>query len=702
LRAGSGGWAARAKGRLTKVFYSDWLPLGLVVCLAIAIRSIPVWLHAAWGSDLGIYYSLTSSLVDGGTLSPSYSGWGESYEGFPTLYVISAIPHLLTGLDQLWLLTKVAPILGGLSVAFLFLIARNLGVDRRIALLAALLLALNSVHVYQTSHAAPMTVGHFFLLACLHIQTKERRGVADWAMLALFTLLLVCSHHFTTYIYLISLPLAATFGGAGRARCDLGVIVFSSTVAFAYWSLVATDVTLFARTATGLPWIAVVSAYAIFVAVVFAARPLARRFMGWLKSPVSYRADTIKFVLGLSVMTATVAFLALSGYSIVSIGSAPLIILYSVPLIASTALALPGAWLLATKPGGGRAVGWLLAILLSLGASLALSSTILLPERHLEYAFEPLSICAALGLVRLAAPIARRDEVVAVSEPSLVAVRSREPGPLVSLMPERRIGLQTWAASSRVAWTIRIPRKGGRMYVRAACALAIAVLLVGSVVASYGAMREFGIDESISDEDLRAVDWLAGNCSGVVASDHRLCTLLEANGLRGTFEDGAGLWNASSWVDCWSVLNGSGHGCVSHVLVDRTMCESGVALPGLNMPPLPECTREMLSRQPFEPRASFRNDTTGEWAEAYAVNWSHIGQAFDQMLGASDGNLNVGLPQSTHPAVTQRDAGGLTDAAVTQLGECKTEDLEVAGSNPACGTHYFHSRAGLRGLTVSH
>ena len=25
-------------------------------------------------------------------------------------------------------------------------------------------------------------------------------------------------------------------------------------------------------------------------------------------------------------------------------------------------------------------------------------------------------------------------------------------------------------------------------------------------------------------------------------------------------------------------------------------------------------------------------------------------------------------------------------AAVTQLGECKTEDLEVAGSSPACGT----------------
>ena len=34
-------------------------------------------------------------------------------------------------------------------------------------------------------------------------------------------------------------------------------------------------------------------------------------------------------------------------------------------------------------------------------------------------------------------------------------------------------------------------------------------------------------------------------------------------------------------------------------------------------------------------------------------------------------------------------------AVVTQLGECKTEDLEVAGSSPAHGTMtFFHNSAG--------
>lgn len=33
---------------------------------------------------------------------------------------------------------------------------------------------------------------------------------------------------------------------------------------------------------------------------------------------------------------------------------------------------------------------------------------------------------------------------------------------------------------------------------------------------------------------------------------------------------------------------------------------------------------------------------------------------------------------------------GDNHAAVTQLGECKTEDLEVAGSSPARGTMVFY------------
>ena len=35
-------------------------------------------------------------------------------------------------------------------------------------------------------------------------------------------------------------------------------------------------------------------------------------------------------------------------------------------------------------------------------------------------------------------------------------------------------------------------------------------------------------------------------------------------------------------------------------------------------------------------------------------------------------------------------------AAVTQLGECKTEDLEVAGSSPARGTIHFFGSYGIK------
>ena len=44
----------------------------------------------------------------------------------------------------------------------------------------------------------------------------------------------------------------------------------------------------------------------------------------------------------------------------------------------------------------------------------------------------------------------------------------------------------------------------------------------------------------------------------------------------------------------------------------------------------------------------------------------------------------------------------LTDAVVTQLGECKTEDLEVAGSSPAHGTSISHLISSLRSSRCTH
>src|SRR3972149_2153157 len=93
----------------------------LLVTAAIAVREAPGWQNAAWGNDFGIYLGITERMLDTGELFPAYDGWGTSYQFFPTFYLVSAAAHVLTGADLVWLMPKVAGILGGLGVLFFYL-----------------------------------------------------------------------------------------------------------------------------------------------------------------------------------------------------------------------------------------------------------------------------------------------------------------------------------------------------------------------------------------------------------------------------------------------------------------------------------------------------------------------------------------------------------------------------------------------------
>ena len=157
-----------------KLLANNWaFWLILVTGIAILIRAFPALLNAAWGSDFGIYYGLTNSFVENKEFFNPYNGWGETYQYFPVLYAITGIAHWATGIEVLSILPKIAPIFGGLTIAILYFIVFELMKNRRIALLSATLLAVATFHVYQTSHAAPLTVGHFFMLLSMYFFIKH-------------------------------------------------------------------------------------------------------------------------------------------------------------------------------------------------------------------------------------------------------------------------------------------------------------------------------------------------------------------------------------------------------------------------------------------------------------------------------------------------------------------------------------------------
>ncbi|MBI5001318.1 MAG: glycosyltransferase family 39 protein [Euryarchaeota archaeon] len=635
----------RVRRRLSKVSRQTWFLLGIIVVFAVGIRSIPAYIYPAWGSDLGIYYSLTNSFINTGEIFSNYSGWGESYQYFPVLYVITAIPCLLTGLSPEFWIGKIAPIFGGLTVIWIYLIARNVGFGRRSSLLAALLLAVNSIHIYQTSHAAPMTLGHFFLLASLYYFTKEERRKRDWALLVVCTLLLIGSHHLSSYMLLITLPFMLAFSEGNRWKEDAVYIVFAATAVFAYWGTVANySMASFIQSATGLPWFSVIPMYVGVVAAALLIRKYAvPPFMKWLKEPVGYWLDVWKLVAAMSTMTAIIITLYAFRSPAIVIAPTLWFVIWSLPLFALVSFAAPGAWQTATKRQGGLVIGWLIAILGSTLLAIALQSNILRAERHLEYLMEPLSLCAALGMVRLIYPLLQEELIVKYTSAETVTVRTGAPAyrPALTLSSsEDRAGFTFVSPSNQGRELhLEVTREHRRVNPRKLLPTFVIVILFGCALASYQTIHEAGYTEVISEADLKAMEWLQHDGplnytsrNFTVATDHRLGTLVENLGFNSTFEDGWMIWNATAWTDCWSQLNGTANKSrVGYVLIDNVMRdpEMGVQVFELNRTVMRNETYDMFKRsdsRPFERKWSYResNDPDANWAEIYIVHWEWI------------------------------------------------------------------------------
>jgi len=233
-------------GRLNAIAKHWVFWLILITTLAIVLRSIPAWTNAAWGNDFGIYYGLTNELVESGELYNPYDGWGGSYQYFPVLYAITGFAHWITGIDVLTLMPKIAPIFGGLTVVILYFLVYELVKKRNVALLSAAFLSVASVHVYQTSHAAPLTMGHFFMLLSLYFFVKYTKNLKYALPLLFSTILLIMSHHLTTYFYLLSLVSIVLLKSVGTDLKDLRreILYLSacSAMTFLYWIFVATPV----------------------------------------------------------------------------------------------------------------------------------------------------------------------------------------------------------------------------------------------------------------------------------------------------------------------------------------------------------------------------------------------------------------------------------------------------------------------------
>jgi hypothetical protein len=577
---------------LVKTWYF-WLLV--ITGIAILVRSIPAWTNAAWGGDFGIYYGITSRFVQNQQIFNEYNGWGGMYNYFPVLYIFSALGHWLTGLNLLWIMPKIAPVFGGLTVFIFYFIVAEVTKRRDLALLSSLFLSVIPFHVYQTSHAAPLTMGHFFMMLSIFLFVKYMSNKKYLIPLLVSTVFLIMSHHLTTYFYLITIFLIV--------HRDVAYVTTASALTFTYWIFIATPVfsTFISNGLSIESYVVILLFYVLFFGLLFSISILKRTRPAILRNirtkflfdeGHSKKRALLYFALGvLVIISGEIVFLFVN-FPVSGIRLKPLSILYSLPMVLFIGFGCMGVEYLHSVKNRWFFQAWLCAILISFLYSLVTVNETLFPDRHVEYLTVPACLFAAVGAMNF---FKKRPQLLHLS------LKNPLPSPSIQVL----------------------------------LVLAVSGLVFSNAVAVYPVYTSLDwMDESIPDQTVNAINWIKENCNQsttVVATDLRLSKMLWAEGINTTFEGTNTTWTGNTWVSCIADFRpNQNHNRVTYVLIDDVMRDTSVNVRVLYSLYMTNDSYLKFKQEPFQ--MAYRNVTVNQnqeeihWAEVYQVNWTFINQ----------------------------------------------------------------------------
>jgi hypothetical protein len=511
----------------------------IITFIGIIVRMLSSLFNAAWGVDFGIYYGLTNSFITTKDFISPYTGWGNSYQYFPVLYTITGISHWISGIQTVSLMPKIAPIFGGLTVPILYFIGYEITQNKKVALLSAALLSVATFHVYQTSHAAPMTIGHFFMMVSLFFLIKALQDKRFFIPLSFSTGLLILSHHFTTYFYLISVTFiifANIFNNNCRKQNNTVAffyLISASSVSFGYWAFVATPVFYnFIPSKMFLHPVYLISVFYLILGIGFFGlsgiyhRNKTTEQVDIKNSSIHYK-KIITYLLLLISASVLAAFYGIPG---MTVKLTPLAVLFSIPMLLLVSFSFVGLKFLKNSGNGLIIIGWIFGIILSFAYSLI--NTGFLPDRHLEYLIVPLCLSAAVSIY------------VMYNESHSSNIKN-----IVQPFFQSRVGFH----SNRIA-IISL----------------ISLMCVANMMAAYPSVEVLNImDERVTDPCINSIEWMKGNLStAVVASDHRLSNLIWAAGYNITLSETNTTWTAENYSTCIEELNKLN---ITYIVIDDIM-----------------------------------------------------------------------------------------------------------------------------------
>ncbi len=644
----------------------DWrFHLIWITTLAVVIRSIPAWVYSGWGNDFGIYYSITIEFIQRRNPLYEYPAiWGTSgYGSFPMFYLIILGVYSVTGADPRLLVMRVPPIIGGLTVIPLFLIAYYLTKSHKISLLAALLLAINPIHVYQTSMPYFLTIGHFFLLFSLYFFMRwkdERRWLY---FLIPVSAMLIVSHHLTTYMFIISMiGIWLVFSVFGKLSAEkiksmfAFIFVFSfATMGYWVWRVPGMYVFLAAPYHRALPWYTTPILFGILLFILlYVALNLRLSYRGvWAQKLEKLKISWIfAFSLGVGIVFfVLLAIFGLNGYYI-----PPMAMVYSIPFLLTIGFMGVGLFrIYKNEKLMFHIAGWLGAITLS--AIFGLFIMTLEPWRHVEYMMEALAIVGALGITEVMGSevfkkvSVKKRIIITLEAPFYILTHSNNPELSGGIMQSIPVTTSE-PIRDPVEYKIFYPF-GRRMQILFMSIIIFMIVMTG--ITAFPFMGKVAPpSQGVSAVVMSGINYLVenGDKNFTVATSHKIGTLIAAYGFNSSFEYDYKIWNGTSWLDCLDELEGLNgtYPPIGYVIITRSMWENGVyGYKNLENPIGPPVymtneSYEKFEKEPFE--LIFENYTIDDWVQVYRVNWTYIQE---------NANLTKNMERSYTPWNSHRD-----------------------------------------------
>lgn len=469
---------------------APWLLAGILLA-GLVTRLHPAVRFGVWGSDSGEYIVLTERLVETGRIIFDYEGWGLAYPYFPGMFVLSGAVHAITGVDLFLAVQWTVPAVAALTGVLVGLIAYRVSADPRVGVLAGAFVAVTAPVVLITSHAMPGSLGHVFLLALLVLLPDSGRDRWNAALMGVFALALLVTHHLTTYFAIGILAFVPFYREMTQRRYDWHRLVVEVpfvlgflALALVWWLGVAKP---FRDEIVGdaLPFHPAVTA-ALFLVALMALPALvafSRARAPWHQDPryPSFVRQRVYILGGFGLFVGVLLFVVLVKLPGTNIDIGWATMVYALPLVAWLAFLPLGIATARFHRHGGMLIAWLYAILGSLGFAIAINSKVLFPFRHIDYMVEAMAPLLAIGVLMV------YDQTIAN----------------------------------------RVPNE--RPHVRARLLGLILSLLVVSAVFSLPPRETLGgFEEAMSREELAAVRWADANLpdDSTIAADHRLSSLL--------------------------------------------------------------------------------------------------------------------------------------------------------------------------------